>query len=111
MRNGLYTLLTWAICVVATLRRKLCGAEHELRWDRTLPWDEPELDSEKGVVYLQCCDCGLTHFLIFGESVTPERPKKYAYHFRAGKKVPTLPNPTLGKRAQIKFQNWCEEAA
>ena len=109
--NTIYSLLTWMICVLSNLRGKLCGDEHELRWDRTLSWSDPELDAEQGVLYMSCCDCGLTHFLVLGKSATPERPKRYTYRFRARHGPVEAPDPELGECARIRFLEWCEAYA
>ena len=109
MRNALYTLFTWVICLVANWRQLLCDDAGDLRWERTLDWDEPEKDAGKGVLYACCCDCGLTHFFVLGKPVTPERPPQYRYRLRAGRGPKADPDPILGIFAKNTFRNWCEK--
>lgn len=108
MRNALYTLFTWVICLIANLRQRLCDDSDDLRWERTLDWDEPEKDASDGVLYASCCDCGLTHFFVLGKSVTPERPREYRYRLRAGRGPKVTSHPLLGVRAKGVFDSWCE---
>lgn len=107
MGSALYTLLTWVICLVANLRDRWCASSTGLRWDRTIEWDEPEKDVADGVLYAECCDCGLTHLFVLGKSVTPERPRKYRYRLRAGRGPNVSPNLRLGVSASVTFHSWC----
>lgn len=96
MRAIIYTALTAIICVLGRLRKR-AGPPLTMRWDRTLPTD-PEW--QPGEMALQCCDCGLTHYLVMTHSATPERPKKYRYQLRGSSVGWTEPDPELGTQAR-----------
>ena len=100
MRLIIYRVLTLCIIVIGRIRARIAPRE-VLRFDRTLPWGDPQKGTlnvlranidcpERVGLYLQCCDCGLRHFMVAGHSGTPVRPAEYDYRLRAGQ-VSNLP--------------------
>ena len=100
----IYTILTGLIILLSKIRDK--SFVRHMRFDRTLPHPPGQPDD---VLWITCCDCGLTHFIINGISETPVRPLKYTYHFRFGAKAFTDPDPNLGLKAYKKARSlgWC----
>ena len=95
MKNQIYTLLTSAIILLGKIRDRICSPRHGgafLRLDRCIPWCD---DFGKGRTYIGCCDCGLTHFVVIGHSLTPVRPIRYRYKMRFGANAWTKPNAEL----------------
>lgn len=71
----MYKILTMLIILLSKWRSK-CD-NRDLRFDRTVELPE-------GSLFIECCDCGLKHFIVPNESATPVRPKKYDYKMRLG---------------------------
>lgn len=92
IRLWAYELLTATIIALGRLREWL-GPRGVLRFDQTLPWcdegtmrilrDRRLLPLQK-VLTLECCDCGLRHFMAAGHSGAPVRPRHYRYRLRFG---------------------------
>lgn len=101
----IYTILTSAIILISKLRKKLSPPLY-WRFDRTLPW--PKGQPASGL-WMSCCDCGLAHFFITGESGTPVRPEKYAYRLRFGATGHTEPDLHLGRRAAASLDRFFEQ--
>ena len=92
----IYTILTGLIILLSKIRDK--SYKPYFRLDRTVPVPkEDQIDS----LYMSCCDCGLTHFILCENaiSLTPVRPMKYKYKIRFGAKAWTEPNIALGRDA------------
>lgn len=98
----LYTILTSIICVLGLIRDRFCGPM-PLRWDRTLTAPD---EWNNSVMYMSCCDCGLTHFFVPDKSGTPRRPIAYKYKGRFGADSWTNPDPELGLQAKFEFHAW-----
>lgn len=102
----IYKLLTTAIIILGKLRDRFGGAfpkmpghlyrQFPVRFDRALPWPE----DAKLYLGMGCCDCGLTHVIIHGKSVTPKRPMSYDYKMRLGAQAYAKPDPKLGEEAR-----------
>ena len=105
LKTLIYTFLTNTIILLSKLRDKcLDGPSHNghLRIDRVLPWYEG-FGSDK--LFMGCCDCGLTHFLVLGHSITPVRPINYQYKMRMGGKAWVEPNTDLADVVLEKAKN------
>jgi len=92
-----YAFLTNIIIFLSKIRDMcLDGPESKghLRIDRTLPWCH---DFGSDILFMGCCDCGLSHFLVLDHSVTPVRPEDYQYNMRISGKAWTKPNPELAE--------------
>ena len=96
MKNIIYTILTGIIILLAKLREKTLGEKPRFRWDRTIPVPYEDQGSS---LYIKCCDCGLSHFILYSRSATPVRPLKYDYRLRFGSKAWTEPDLELGQDA------------
>src|SRR4051812_12665128 len=107
MKIIIYNVLTAVIILTSKLRDGLFKS-WPLRWDRTLPW--PDNQNEKTLL-IGCCDCGLAHFIVMGQSITPIRPADYNYRLRFGARAFTSPRPDLGEEARWLFiSNGCQLA-
>lgn len=96
-----YNILTAFIIALGWLRDRICQAEYVTRLDRTLPWPAERQrlldgDADQQQLGMICCDCGLTHLIMCGHSVTPVRPRFYRYAGRMGVDAWTEPRPDLG---------------
>ena len=101
LRHIVYSVVTTLIIALSKLRGRLCRNTYRLRCDRTLPWEEP-----KDALSMVCCDCGLTHFIIAGHSITPVRPERYQYQGRLGMNAYINPNPGLGIEVCDMLMGW-----
>ena len=92
--NIAYTGLTTMIIVLGKLRDKTCKTRATacLRFDRTIAWNK-ELSGNH--VLMGCCDCGLSHYLVPGHSVTPVRTGRYGYKLRFGANAWAEPDESL----------------
>ena len=97
----LYQLLTSLIIMIGRLRDRLCSHKYALRCDRTLPWTE-----NPKAMSMICCDCGLTHFIVAGQTVTPIRPITYDYRGRMGAVGWTEPDEGLGNEVCDMYMDW-----
>ena len=100
----IYTILTGLIILFSKIRDR--SFISYMRFDRTLPHPP---DQPNDVLWITCCDCGLSHFILNGISATPARPEKYRYRFRFGAKAFTDPNNDLGLKAYkiARTLGWC----
>lgn len=64
-----------------------------VRFDRAIPFFD---NLKMRCFYASCCDCGLTHFSVYGKGIIPLRPRKYKYKFRLGAKAWHPPDKELG---------------
>ncbi|MBA7681547.1 hypothetical protein ES703_89887 [subsurface metagenome] len=104
MNNFFYTILTSIIILLSKVRNQFCNNKKPtafLRVDRIIPWCP---DYGKGLYYMGCCDCGLTHFIVADHSITPVRTLNYKYKLRFGAKAWHEPDPDLIDYAWNKAQ-------
>ena len=94
----MYKILTMLIILLSKLRRKF--GDRDLRFDRTVAL--PMTDS----VMIECCDCGLKHFIAPYTGAVPVRPKKYDYKFRLGETAQVEKNHTLISDVLVKWHEY-----
>ena len=98
----MYKLLTMLIILLGKLRSKF--GNRKVRFDRTMPL--PESQNKQGILYMECCDCGLVHFIVYGHSGTPIRPEHYDYGMRCGNKASSEPEKMLKEHVYKKWGNF-----
>ena len=87
--------------IIALGKFRAIIGRRNIRFDRTMPL--PEKQSKQGVLYMECCDCGLIHFVVNKHSGTPIRPLKYNYKMRLGAKASNEPDESLREHVFIKW--------
>ena len=97
----MYKFLTILIILIGKLRAKFDN--RKVRFDRTMPL--PDEQSVQDILYMECCDCGLVHFIVYGHSGTPIRPEKYDYGLRCGNIASSEPEERLKEHV---YKKWGE---
>lgn len=101
----IYKMLTAAIIVLAEIRQRF-SSDMQFRFDRTLPWPK---DQPNWGLWMKCCDCGLSHFFICGQSGTPVRPGTYDYGMRFGITGHTDPDHAEGHHANATIDSFFDQ--